>query len=245
MTSRPERRRLSPRPSRLLALAASTLLALVAGAATAHAAPPEATVTIDVAESSRVGDTVTVVVRATDVVDLYAYDLTLGFDAELLRPVGTPSGPDGGHTSSRSGDGTLGLTHTRLGTSPGLEGDAVLGTVGFTALAPGETEISLDGLELVSSTDETSTPGDLPTASVTISAAAGDGDDGATDGDGATSPPPTTGAGSTGGDQEAGSVGLGGLLPDAGGPLLGLLLLALAAVALGVAVLRHRQEAAE
>jgi LPXTG-motif cell wall-anchored protein len=150
-----------------LSLAAGS--ALLAPAANAVAA---ATITLDVTpDEATEGDTLVVTATATGTSDLYAYDLIFAFDPELLAfDEDSASGPDGGFTAVSVGDGFVALTHTRLGTSPGLAGvDAIeLGSFSFTALGGGDTTIALASAELVSATDGSVTLTDVDEAPVAL-----------------------------------------------------------------------------
>ncbi|WGL52357.1 amidase family protein [Nocardioides sp. BP30] len=72
--------------------------------------------------------------------DLYAYDLSLGFDPKAAALVSTST--TGGTTGSdviTAGSGTVHVVHTKLGSSPAAEGDTKLVTLTFKALAVGAT----------------------------------------------------------------------------------------------------------
>lgn len=140
----------------LLALAAASAGSLAAAPA-AVAAPPAASLTLTVTPAATEGQPVTVTIAATNVTDLYAYDFTLQFDPALLSvDAATAAGPDGGFTSATTGPGTVTLSHTRLGTSPGLTAAApiTLGTLTLTARDGGTATVALASTRLVSSTAE-------------------------------------------------------------------------------------------
>jgi LPXTG-motif cell wall-anchored protein len=160
--------------------ATATVLALAAAAAgsllfvsPAVAAPPAASLTVAVTPTVTEGQPITVTVAAADVTDLYAYDVTLEFDPALVSvDAGTAGGPDGGFTSATTGTGTVTLSHTRLGTSPGLAGAGpiTLGTLTFTALDGGTAEIVLAAARLVSSTTEVTALAAVASATTVITA---------------------------------------------------------------------------
>lgn len=144
------------------ALAAGlALFGPLAVASAAHAAPPTAVLTVEVAPTTAaVGDTVVVTVRGSGVTDLYAYDLVLSADDLLLEPTGdAPTGPEGGYTSAVAAPGEVTISHTRLGTSPGLSstGQIVLASVPVRVLAAGTARIELSAARLVSTTGEVTT----------------------------------------------------------------------------------------
>ncbi|MDD7945834.1 hypothetical protein PUW79_14420 [Microbacterium sp. NE2HP2] len=169
------------RPSITLAPALAGVVALTAALAAAPAAvaaPPTATFAIGVAATATAteGDRIDVVLTATDVVDLYAYDLDVSVPGALLDYVDdSATGPDGGFTAAReTASGTITVTHSRLGTSPGLASDPgaplTLATLSFTAEGAGAAEIALPSVRLVGGTGETATATDAATTDITIAA---------------------------------------------------------------------------
>lgn len=137
-----------------------TTLALAGGSAIlapAASAAPLATITIEADPTAATeGESVEVTVSATAVTDLYAYDLVFTIDPTLfaLDP-DSVTGPDGGFTAASVDGTTVTLTHTRLGTSPGLAtppGVAepiTLGSFSLVALGGGSTVIELTSATLV------------------------------------------------------------------------------------------------
>ncbi len=127
--------------------AAAVLGASLLAAPPAHAAPAGyGTLSLTADASVTVGDTVTFTVDADSVTDLYAYDLVIGYDPALLQlDAATAVFPEGGFDSVgvTAGTDAATLTHTRLGSSPGLIGPQRLVSMSFTSLAPGSAEISL------------------------------------------------------------------------------------------------------
>lgn len=197
------------RMRRLGRRAAATVLALAAAAAgplmiaaPAAAAPPAASLTLAVTPTATEGQPVTVTVSASDVTDLYAYDLTLEFDPALLSvDAATAVGPDGGFTSATATAGTVTLSHTRLGSSPGLAGPGpiTLGTLTFTALDGGTAEIALASARLVSSTTEVTSVTAVATATTVLTALP----DPEPGGGGTPSPSPSPSAGAVSGGAAA------------------------------------------
>lgn len=102
------------------------------------------TVTVTAPATADEGDTVTVAIPVDTVADLYAYDLTVTYDPALLEfDPASATLPAGGHSSLADAGGTIHLTHTRLGTSPGLDGPQTLATLTFTALGGGTATVQL------------------------------------------------------------------------------------------------------
>ncbi|MCI9858559.1 cohesin domain-containing protein [Microbacterium proteolyticum] len=169
----------SARRSRMRRFGASLVASLaligpLAVASAAHAAPPTAVLTVEVAPATAaVGDTVVVTVRGSGVTDLYAYDLVLSADDLLLEPTGdAPTGPEGGYTSAVAAPGEVTISHSRLGTSPGLSstGQIVLASVPVRVLAVGTARIELSAARLVSSTGEVTTNASGASTSLSITA---------------------------------------------------------------------------
>lgn len=197
MSAHPTEQRM-PRPTRrgLAALVSTLAIAgSLALAPAAVAAPPAATLGLDVTATATTGGTVTVTVTADAVSDLYAYDLELTAPAALVAEVGSATGPDGGFTSTTAdaASGTVTVTHTRLGTSPGLGSDPAaptapitLATMTLRAQTAGVAEIALSSARLVSTTGDVVTVVDAASASTTITAAP-------LPDPGTTTPPPSTG----------------------------------------------------
>lgn len=143
-----------PRPLlAALSISVAALLPLGAAAPASAAAVPDDTLVLTAEpESVSVGDTVTVTVAATGLTDLYAYDLDVAADPDLLAFVaGSGTTPAGGFGAATGEAGTVSVVATRLGTSPGLVGEQTLVTLSFTALTAGTAEISLAGGSLVDS----------------------------------------------------------------------------------------------
>ncbi len=169
-----------PRPARRLGAALVAALALLGPllvAPAAHAAPPAATLSLSLDETDVTeGDSLVATVTASGVSDLYSYDLELAFDPELVAPADeAPTGPDGGFTSSATGSGTLTVTHTRLGTSPGLAGTSgvVLAVIPLRTLAAGSAVVELSSVRLVSSTGDVVTAEGVASQTVAIAAQPG------------------------------------------------------------------------
>jgi LPXTG-motif cell wall-anchored protein len=172
----------SLRAPRLRGRALATLIAIAAlfGGSTALApaalaAEPEAgTITVSAPSSVTAGDSVSVSVAASAAVDLFAYDVTVTFDPALLTFVEESSTfPDGGFGSVAEGTGSVTFTNTRLGTSPGLEGDQTLVAFTFTALASGSATVAVSDVTLVSSTNDIAELSEVASTTVAIAAAPG------------------------------------------------------------------------
>ncbi|MFB3978778.1 cohesin domain-containing protein [Microbacterium proteolyticum] len=151
-----------PKAARRLRVALIAALALfgpLAAAPAAHAAPPAATFTLEVTPTDATeGDTLIATVIGTGVSDVYAFDLVFAVTEGVLASASeTPAGPAGGFTSAVDGPGTITVSHTRLGTSPGLSGEVVLATVPLRATGSGAARVELTSVRLVSSTSETVT----------------------------------------------------------------------------------------
>ncbi|KRD35824.1 hypothetical protein ASE27_13895 [Oerskovia sp. Root918] len=156
-----------------LTLTGATLLG-GAGAASAATTVGSYTVTAS-APAVEVGDTVSVTVAATGVSDLFAYELTVGFDPEVLEYVdgsGTTDIP-GFHEATLGPDGSsVVLTQTRLGTSPAAEGDLTLATLDFVAVGAGDGGVTAERATLVDAATQATEVTGLGTAPITVTAVA-------------------------------------------------------------------------
>nr|WP_301539781.1 amidase family protein [Nocardioides sp. zg-DK7169] len=119
------------------------------------------------------GETVTVTVTADAASDLYAYDLALDFDPEVLAYVeGSASTPNTGATYGVASDGTLNVVHTELGESPASDGTVVLAEATFTAVGSGSTKVLASAVEQVSTDLAETTATDIGSADLTVEGAA-------------------------------------------------------------------------
>jgi hypothetical protein len=248
MTHAPTRRRARRRAALAggLALAAS-LLAVPA----AHAAPTVAELDVTAPASVAAGDSIEVTVAVTGAADLYAFDLAVAYDPDLVTYAADSAvTPDGGFSDvADDGAGTVALAHTRLGSSPGLEGDQTLATLTFTAVAPGDAAFAVPAATLIGADSATADLADAGTATTTITAAPVPTDDptdtptdpGTTDPDDGGTPDPTSTA--TAGAGSGGSGGSGGPLASTGASVAAIVAAALLAVATGVGVLVARRRA--
>jgi hypothetical protein len=93
----------------------------------------------------------TVIVKGSNLSDLYAYEMNLTYDKSKLQFVGYTAGNDGFTVDPVfTGDGVQ-LAHTETGSKAGLTGDAALAVLTFKPLQKGETKIALSSLKLVNS----------------------------------------------------------------------------------------------
>ncbi|WP_341940794.1 cohesin domain-containing protein [Microbacterium sp. LWH10-1.2] len=186
----------------LLASAVS-LIGSAAPASAADATYDTMTVTADPA-SVDVGDTITVTVAATGVVDAYAYQLALSYDPQLVEYVDdTAILPEGGFGSATDDGTEITAVASRLGTSPGLTGTQTLVSLRFTARAAGDARIVLASGQIVDSAGGTTaidTTAEGTTASVTIAATEN----------------PGTGTGGAGASGSGSGTGTGGGSPQTG-----------------------------
>ena len=246
MTRPVPRRRLRPRA----ALVGGLALAAAALAAPAHAAPSVTAVTLGTPASVEVGAEITVTVAATGAVDLYAYDVAVAYDPALVALVDdSVVTPDGGFADvTDDAAGTVTVAHTRLGTSPGLEGDVTLATLTFTAVSDGVATFAVPAATLVGADSATVTLTDAATGTTTVTAAATPPTDEPTDGpsdpadDGGTPSPGDDGAS----DPSSSPTGSGstGPLATTGASVAWFAGAALLAVVVGVGILLARRTAA-
>lgn len=162
-------RRAGTRGVAILAACAAAAGASVLGVPAASAAPPAATITVDAPSHATEGTKLAVTISAADLADLYAYSLVLEYDPTKLKfDANSIENPDGGFSAESTEDGTLTITHTRLGTSPGLTGALDLAAFSFTAIDGGTAAIELASASLVSSSSESVTLADVDSATVAL-----------------------------------------------------------------------------
>jgi LPXTG-motif cell wall-anchored protein len=155
----------------LPALAAITGGLMFAAPPSATAAPSAAAFSVTVSDATvQVGETLDVTVSVTGAVDIYAYELALGFDPTVLEYV------DDSAQTPISGIGTatvvgseLQFVHTKLGTSPSAEGDLTLATLSFEAIGAGDVALALD-VELVGADAVSSVTANAASAEVSVAA---------------------------------------------------------------------------
>ncbi|MGN6240469.1 MAG: cohesin domain-containing protein [Cellulosimicrobium cellulans] len=243
MTRSPSRRRLGRRA----ALVGGLAVAATALTVPAHAAPSASDATLDAPSTAEVGTSITVTVATTGAVDLYAYDLAVAYDPDLVELVEDSAvTPDGGFSDVVDDGGTVAVAHTRLGTSPGLEGDVTLVTLTFTAVADGDAPFTVPTATLVGADATTASLTDLASATTTITAAvtAPPTDDPT---DGATSPTPggddTTAPGADDASDSPSTSAGSGSLASTGASVAWFAGAALLAVTVGVVILWARRRA--
>ncbi|TCL77980.1 MULTISPECIES: hypothetical protein [unclassified Curtobacterium] len=168
------RLRLRPRAtivsSTLVAAGAIGLAALTASPA--QAAPTATTATIDAPATATVGTAFDVDLTIPATTDVYAYEITLDADADSVSYVeDSVTGPDGGFDSVEQDGDALTIVHTRLGTSPALDGD-LAASIGLTPTAPGSVDLAVTSITLVGSDGTSTTLTDPASTSISIAAAA-------------------------------------------------------------------------
>jgi hypothetical protein len=211
----------------------------------AIAAPTTASISLTATPSVQVGDVVDVAVGLVGAADVYAYELTLEFDPAVFSYVAdSATGPAGGFDTVEQSDGSVTLVHTRLGSSPSLAGD-VAASVRLSTIGSGSGTASVDAstVTLIDPSGATTVLTDAATAAVAVAAlptpsptATPDPTPSPTPTSGADVPPATSTPAATG--QSDGSLALTGF------GVAGLLLFAIAAVAVGLVVVRRRSAGA-
>ncbi|PWD52532.1 hypothetical protein C8046_12505 [Serinibacter arcticus] len=127
-----------------------------------------------VTPSATAGDVVDVAVALGGTADLYSSAVTLTYDPALLTYAsGEVTSPEGGFGQVVPGEGTVTFVYSRLGTSPGIEGDVPVGTAQFTAAAAGTATVALSSVTVVGADGVGAgiAPEDLPSQAVVIEAA--------------------------------------------------------------------------
>lgn len=161
------------RRTRRTVIAAATLGLLAAGASMVSATAeeiPEPTYTVAVSSADvTLGEAVEVTVTASDVQDLYAYDLTIEFDpAAFVYLPNSAVSDTSGVTVDYPAPSSVRVVHTKLGTSPAASGEVVLATVTLLAKGTGVTMVKVSSLASVATDKTTTTVSDVGSAEVTV-----------------------------------------------------------------------------
>ncbi len=105
-------------------------------------------------ESAKLGETVTITLQAESLIDLFASDIRLSYDPDLLEYKESISEFTAGFPFSKESDGSLLLGHTFTSKVPGLSGDHKLYTITFVAKSEGTASIRLSDATLISYENE-------------------------------------------------------------------------------------------
>lgn len=147
------------------------LLLAAQGLVPARAAAVQTFTLEPAAASTASGSELKVVLKGKNLADVYAFDVTLGYDAGKLRFKGAESSIAGMSTEPILTDGAVRFAHTQIGKNAGVSGSAVLASFTFTAIGSGAAKIAVKDLKLVDSKLAMTTL--HPVVSVTVQAAAG------------------------------------------------------------------------
>ncbi len=239
-----------PRRGRAPVVIATGALALTfcaLGAVPAQAAPVLTSATLTATPATLdAGDSVDVVVGLLGTTDVFAYELEISYDPELLEYVdASATGPDGGFDTVDVSDGSVTLLHSRLGTSPSLAGDLEAGLQFLALEEGGDAGIVLNSVTLVGGDGVTLEQADAAETSVEITPAP------------VVAPSPNPSASSGTGAPEPSPSGSSSVVPAAGGSstdelsstgadaapvfVIAAAAVAAGALAIGVSVLRRRK----
>ncbi|WP_162848375.1 S-layer homology domain-containing protein [Paenibacillus nanensis] len=89
------------------------------------------------------GDTVEVAVQADGMIDVYAFEVVLAYDADKLKWLSAKTDVPGFSVKPIVEDGQVTLAHTLIGKVAGLKGSRELYKLRFEVLQPGESEVAL------------------------------------------------------------------------------------------------------
>lgn len=226
-----------PVSRRWLTITTSVLVGLAA-LTIAPAAYAASVTAVDVAAPAEVtvGDSFTVTVTAAGSVDLFAYEAEVEFDESVVTFVpDSDVYPDGGFGTAAPSTDSVGITYTRLGSSPGLAGDLTIATLEFTAVAEGNAALSVPTVTLVGTDGVATAFTEVTVGAVTVAEPVSS----------TPTPTPTTPPATNGGEGGGSSPtdGADGDLASTGGSteMVGVLIgAALAAIAAGVVLFARR-----
>jgi len=131
------------RPTRMILLLMLSLL--LAWPPSAHA---EAKTSFRMTSSEASGK-LQVTVTASNVKDLYAYDLHFVYDPQRWKPIQAKSGAQGFDVFPTPEDGELRFAYTQIGATPGKNGTVTLATLTFERLKAGGSNIVFKQAKLV------------------------------------------------------------------------------------------------
>ncbi|MGO4543669.1 S-layer homology domain-containing protein [Paenibacillus sp. 2TAB23] len=98
-----------------------------------------------------IGQDVRITVEGIQLTDLYGYELRLRYDTSKLRFKSASAHDTGLSVPAAAKDGEIVFAHTKLGKSPGDNGNASLATLAFETIAHGSAAVSLEKIKLVDS----------------------------------------------------------------------------------------------
>jgi hypothetical protein len=134
-------------------LAFVLLTALAAGSASAaeEAGADQPAVSFRAAVQAGSADLIEVTWFALDAVDVYAYELEIGYDAERLALQETEVSVQGFTVPPIETEGRVRIAHTMVGPVKGMDGTIALATLRFARIAPGDAAVTLLEAKLVDS----------------------------------------------------------------------------------------------
>lgn len=97
------------------------------------------------------GDEITAVISATDLTDLYGFELQVAYDPLRMKFEKAESAFQGFSVPPIVKGGLVTLSHTKVGPVAGLNGDAELATLRFTRTGGGTAAFALESVSLVDS----------------------------------------------------------------------------------------------
>jgi general secretion pathway protein D len=131
--------------------------------------------TVDAAAVVASGSTFAVDILVSGAADLAGFQFDLTFDPAILAATGIVSGgvfdPDTFEIATSIGSGTLSFAEITLGSGLNLLADTLIATVGFAALATGNTALALGNVILSDSLGIETGPLTLAGAAVDVAAA--------------------------------------------------------------------------
>ncbi|TXK80323.1 cohesin domain-containing protein [Paenibacillus sp. N3.4] len=118
----------------------------------------EASYTLEVSnDKPTVGDQVSVVIKGSNLIDVHAYDLSIAYDASLLKFKESEKANDSGFSTStpvEQADGHIKFLHAEYGEKPGENGTVSLAKLTFEVMKKGSLSIQLENVKLVNSKNE-------------------------------------------------------------------------------------------
>ncbi|NBD28130.1 S-layer homology domain-containing protein [Paenibacillus glycinis] len=138
-------------PRKLIIGFLACLLLCAQSLAPARAAAVPVFALTDAPAAPAVGREVKLALQGKQLADVYAFDVTLSYDAGRLRFKEASSAIAGMSTDPILTDGQVRFAHTKIGKTAGVGGSATLATLTFVAIGKGEAQVSVKELKTVDS----------------------------------------------------------------------------------------------
>jgi hypothetical protein len=112
-------------------------------------------------------DTVEVTISGSGLANLFAYDVTFGFEPRAFTIVSATAGTSGTTVLDKARNAVR-LVHTGLGTSPSASGEHAVATLTLRAIGKGRTTVEAKSLTAVDTSLGTTTTPSVGSVEITV-----------------------------------------------------------------------------